>query len=244
LPARDPHHGQSGQLDAIVNGEDSPERLADLALASFAADPTTQLALTVALVIITDSDSLLRQYRFLEAEIRRSTPRLKQFGEQHQELADAGARWITVQVSSVQPDSGCRDRVRHDSLPSGTPGKSRAGVSRKHERRQRLSGKDCKGSPWLRRMACQSAWAAVRTKNCYLSAQFKRLAARRGSKRALLAVAHSLLVIGYHLQSKGCVYQELGGNYFDQLHEERLKRHLVKRLESLGVGVTLQTQAR
>jgi transposase len=109
---------------------------------------------------------------------------------------------------------------------------------------KRLSSKSRKGSPWLRRMACQSAWAAVRTKNCYLSAQFKRLAARRGSKRALIAVAHSLLVIGYHLQSNSCVYQELGGDYFDQLHAERLKRHLVKRLESLGVSVTLQPQAR
>jgi transposase len=83
----------------------------------------------------------------------------------------------------------------------------------------------------------------VRTKNCYLSAQFKRLAARRGSKRALIAIAHSLSVIGYHLQSKGCVYQELGGDYFDQLHTERLKRHLVKRLENLGVSVTLQPHA-
>jgi hypothetical protein len=81
---------------------------------------------------------------------------------------------------------------------------------------KRLSGKSRKGSPWLRRMACQSAWAAVRTKNCYLSTQFKRLAARRGSKRALIAVAHSLLVIGNHLQSSGCSYQELGGDYFDQ----------------------------
>ena len=90
----------------------------------------------------------------------------------------------------------------------------------------------------------ESAWAAVRTKNCYLSAQFKRLAVRRGSKRALIAVAHSLLVIGYHIQSEGCVYQELGGNFFDQLHAERLKRHLVKRLESLGVSVTLQPQGR
>jgi hypothetical protein len=51
------------------------------------------------------------------------------------------------------------------------------------------------------------------------------------------------LVIGYHLQSRGCEYQELGGDYFDQFHAERLKRHLVKRLESLGVSVTLQPQA-
>jgi hypothetical protein len=89
----------------------------------------------------------------------------------------------------------------------------------------------------------RSAWAAVRTKNCYLSTQFKRLAARRGSKRALIAVAHRLLVIGYHLQSNGCSYKELGGDYFDQLHAERLKRHLVKRLASLGISVTLQLQA-
>jgi hypothetical protein len=51
------------------------------------------------------------------------------------------------------------------------------------------------------------------------------------------------LIIGCHLQRKGCVYQELGGDYFDQLHAERLKRHVVKRLESLGVSVALQPQA-
>jgi len=107
---------------------------------------------------------------------------------------------------------------------------------------KRLSGKSRKGSPWLRRMACQTAWAAARTKNTYLSAQFKRLASRRGSKRAIIAVAHSLLVIGYHLQTNCCAYQELGGNYFDRLHAEGLKRHLVKRLESLGLTVTLQAR--
>jgi transposase len=96
---------------------------------------------------------------------------------------------------------------------------------------KRLSGKSRKGSPWLRRMACQSAWAAVRTKNCY-----------RGNKRAIIAMAHSLLVIGYYLQTNCCVYQELGGNYFDRLHAEGLKRHLVKRLEGLGLSVTLQPQ--
>ena len=90
------------------------------------------------------------------------------------------------------------------------------------------------------RMACQTAWAAARTKNTYLSAQFKRLASRRGSKRAIIAVAHSLLVIGYHLQTNHSEYQELGGNYFDRLHADGLKRHLVKRLESLGLTVTLQ----
>jgi hypothetical protein len=65
--------------------------------------------------------------------------------------------------------------------------------------------------------------------------------ARPGKKpKAIIAVAHSLLVIGYHLQANCCAYQELGGNYFDRLHAEGLKRHLVKRLESLGLTVTLQ----
>jgi hypothetical protein len=86
-------------------------------------------------------------------------------------------------------------------------------------------------------MACQSAWAAARTKNTCLSAQFKRLSARRGRKCAIIAVAHSILVIGYHLQRKRCAYADLCGHYFDRLHAEGLKRYLVKRLESLGHSV-------
>jgi hypothetical protein len=64
--------------------------------------------------------------------------------------------------------------------------------------------------------------------------------ARPGRKCAIIAVAHSILVIGYHLQRKRCTYTDLGGNYFDRLHAEGLKRYLVKRLESLGHSVTLQ----
>ena len=99
---------------------------------------------------------------------------------------------------------------------------------------KRLRGTTRQGSPWLCRMACQCAWAAARTKNTYLSSQFRRLAARRGKKRAIIAVAHTIIVIGYHLQKNQSNYEDLGGNYFDRIHSDGLKRYLVKRLQQLG----------
>jgi transposase len=243
--------GKSGRaiLDAIVSGEHSAERLADLALGKLRSKiPQLQQALEGR---IRDHhrfllDSLLRQFRFLEAEIKALDLRLEHLGEQHKELADAVARWITVPGVERVAAWAFVAEVGSDmtQFPSAAHLASWAGLCPgNHESAgKRLSGKSRKGSPWLRRMACQSAWAAVRTKNCYLSAQFKRLTARRGNKRAIIAVAHSLLVIGYYLQTNCCVYQELGGNYFDRLHAEGLKRHLVKRLEGLGLSVTLQPQ--
>ena len=99
-----------------------------------------------------------------------------------------------------------------------------------------------KGSPWLRRMLCQSAWAAARTKKTYLSAQFRRLASKRGKPHAIMAVAHTILVIGYHMHKNRCDYQDLGADYFDRLHADGLTRYLIKRLEGLGHKVTLLPQ--
>ena len=97
-----------------------------------------------------------------------------------------------------------------------------------------------KGNVWLRRALCEAAWAAARSKDTYFTAQYRRLAGRRGKKRAIMAVAHSLLIVFFHLlNNEHLQYQELGGNYFDTLDPIRLRRHLVKRLESLGYEVTL-----
>ena len=105
---------------------------------------------------------------------------------------------------------------------------------------KRKSGKTRDGNKWLRRTLCQAAWAVSRKKNCYLSSQFRRIAARRGPKRALMAVAHSMLVIGYHMLKTGKGYRELGGNYLDQINKDQLQRHFVKRLQKLGFKVTLE----
>jgi transposase len=108
---------------------------------------------------------------------------------------------------------------------------------------KRKSGKIRKGSLWLRRCLCQGAWAVSTKKNNYLSALYRRLAARRGSKRATIAVAHKLLVIAYYILRDGTCYSDLGADYFDRLNPEGLRRRLTKRLEGLGFKVTLEPLA-
>ena len=76
----------------------------------------------------------------------------------------------------------------------------------------------------------QAAWAASHTKETYLSAQYHRLAARRGKKRAIVALGHSLLTIVYHVLKQQTTYVELGADYLDRLDPDRLTRQLVKRL--------------
>ena len=108
---------------------------------------------------------------------------------------------------------------------------------------KRKSGKIRKGSLWLRRCLCQAAWAVSTKRNNYLSALYRRLAARRGSKRATIAVAHNLLVIAYYLLRDQTCYQDLGPDYFDRLNPEGLRRRLTKRLENLGFKVILEPSA-
>ena len=108
---------------------------------------------------------------------------------------------------------------------------------------KRMSGKTNKGSPWLRKLLVQAAHAAAHTKDSYLSAQYGRLAARRGKKKATIAVGHSLLVIIFHVLREQKPYQELGGNFFDQQERQRLEKRLVQRLEKLGYEVSLEPVA-
>jgi transposase len=108
---------------------------------------------------------------------------------------------------------------------------------------KRLSGKARKGNPWLRRLLVQAAYAAGRSKNTYLAAQYHRIASRRGVKKAALAVAHSILVMIYHILRDQRTYQDLGGNYFDERDRQAVQKRLVKRLERMGYQVELQPLA-
>ena len=108
---------------------------------------------------------------------------------------------------------------------------------------KRKSGRIRRGSPWLRTALVEAAHAAVRARDTYLSAQFRRLAARRGAKKASVAVAHSILVIVWHLLQHDCRYADLGTNYFDEHDRQQVARRLIKRLEGLGYRVALDPLA-
>jgi len=86
----------------------------------------------------------------------------------------------------------------------------------------------------------ECAKAAGRSKNSYLSAQYKRIAARRGRNRATVAVGHSILVIAYHLIKNNVDYQELGADYFEQRRKQDIVKRSIKRLEALGFKVTIE----
>jgi len=105
---------------------------------------------------------------------------------------------------------------------------------------KRQSGKTRKGNPYLRTLLVEAGQAAGRTKNTYLAAQYHRLAARRGKKRAAVAVGHTILVISYYLLKRGTDYEALGAGYFDERDRQAVERRLVRRLEALGNTVTLE----
>lgn len=91
----------------------------------------------------------------------------------------------------------------------------------------------------MKAVITEAAWAATRTKNTFYSARYHRLAARRGKKRALIAVGHSILKSVWHVLKGACEYKELGAEYLTQKVEQKRKNYLKKELEALGYKVKI-----
>jgi transposase len=95
------------------------------------------------------------------------------------------------------------------------------------------------GAPWLKTTLVQCAWAAARKKASYLQAQFHRLRARRGAKKAIGAVAASILTAAYHMLKNGTLYQDLGPDHFDKRTQVKQVHRLIDRLRNLGFAVQI-----
>jgi transposase len=237
--------GVSGRamLAALLEGTQTPAEMADLAKGQlrFKRDPLEQ-ALT---------GRVDAHHRFILSELLCQIDAVEETIARFDAQIEAQCRPFEAAVERLDTIPGIARRAAEvivaeigidmSRFPSAAHLASWAGlVPGNHESAgKQRSGRTRKGNQTLRTLLIQVAYAAGRTQT-YLGAQFRRLAARRGRKRAAVAVGHSILVIAYHLIQRGEVYQDLGAHYFESQPPEKTKQHLVKRLQQLGYQVTLQ----
>lgn len=238
--------GASGlaMLRAMAQGEEDPKALAQLAkgqLRNKLADLELALQGLMGPHLRFMLQSQLRHLEFLQEEIR---------GLDQEVAQRVGPFEPDIQRIDAIPGVGRRNAeeilaeigVDMNQFPSAAHLASWAKVSpgNNESAGKRKSGRTGKGNPWLKSALVEASHAAARTKDKYLSAQYHRLAARRGTKRAAMAVAHSLLTVIYYMLRDGSDYRELGGNYFDQRNRYSTIQRSVQRIERLGYTVTLE----
>jgi transposase len=240
--------GVSGRdmLQRLARGQQDPVELAKLARGRMKRKiPQLQLALEG-----TFGDhhrfmlrQLLTHLEHLEQQVAEFSARIEELlapfldpelNKKLQEIPGVDRATIENVVAEIGLDMNQFPTADHLASWAGMcPGNEESAGKRKRSRTTH-------GNRWLRRALAEAAWAASHTHDTYLNAQYQRLAGRRGKKRALIAVAHSLLVILYHVIKHRVDYRDLGPDYFDHLNPERTKRYLVRRLEQMGYEVQLE----
>jgi transposase len=185
--------------------------------------------------------SQLRQLDFFEAEVtqleadivRRMHGRKAEL-ERLDSIPGINRRTAEVLLAEIGPDwSRFPTAAQLASWARLCPGNNESAGKRR-------TGRTGGGNPWLRSALIEAAWGAAHTRHTYLAAHFRRIAARRGAKRASMALAHTLLVIAYHVMRNGTTYQDLGETYLDERDRTHVVRRSIKRLERLGYKVTVE----
>ena len=234
--------GASGRamLKALIAGERDAATLADLARGLLRKkDAQLREAL---MGRVTDHhifmlQGLLHHVEFLDRQIALFDARIE---EQTRPFAAALERLDTITgvarrsaeqiVAELGDDMSRFPTAAHAASWTGIcPGNNESAGKRK-------SGKTRKGNRWLRATLVECARGAVRARDSYLAAQYHRIARRRGDKKAIVAVGHSILVAAWHVLRDGVAYRDLEPGYFDRLNRERLIRHYTRRLAELGVA--------
>jgi transposase len=237
--------GVSGRaiLRALVAGTTDPVALADLAKgrlrpkrAALARALTGQFGSHQRFLVAEQLDHL----EALEASIARVSAEIADRLRAHEatlvrleQIPGVGRRIAETLVAELGTDLHRFPTAGHLASWAGMcPGNHRSAG-------KRLGGRTRNGNRWLRTALVEAAQAAGRTKGTYLGAQYRRLAARRGAKKAAVAVGHSILVSVWHMLTREQDYVDLGGGYFDERERQLVERRLVRRLEALGYDVTL-----
>lgn len=238
--------GVSGRmmLHQLVAGEQDPAKLAGLALGRL-RNKKDQLEQAME-GKVTDHHrrmlgKLLRALEMREAEIAEDEADLRRAMEPFHKAVQAWMQQPGIEevsawslVAEMGPDMApFATAEQAASWACVCPGNNESAA-------KQSDGRTRKGNPWLRRAICEAAWGASRTKKSYFHAQYNRLCARRGPQRALMAVAHSMIVVGFYLVKFDLKFKDLGADFFDRRNRERTMHRAVKRLNGLGYKVTLE----
>lgn len=245
--------GESGKamLRALAEGETDVVKMSEFARRALQKKkPQLQLALEGRLTrnqrwILKE---LLDRYEELEKSLKRVEERLDE------EVKNNADPFVAEAVAWLQTIPGIGKRVaqvivseigvKMEPFPTAEHLSSWAGLSpgNNESAGKRKSGKTTKGNKYVRVALVQAGWAASHRKHSYLSAQYHKLARRMSKKKALVAVAHSILVIVYCVLKRRESYKELGGDYFEKQNVEQRSKRLIRQLESLGLRVTVEKQ--
>lgn len=190
-----------------------------------------RLILKLALQMVASYDEAIAK---LNAEIDNRMEPFKEESERLQTIPGVKKKTAEKLIAEIGTDMSRFPTDAHLSSWAGiSPGNNESAGKRR-------SGRVKPGNAWLKKALTEAAWAASKTKKTYLSSKYHRLAARRGKKRAAVAVGHTILVMAYHIIKEQCTYKELGADYFDRLNEQHLIKRLTARFAALGYEVDLK----
>ena len=241
--------GKSGRaiLDALVAGEADPERLAGLVHVRVKA-PREKLVEALRGRVsdhhrfmiklhLNQIDTLKAGVTAVEAELGKVLAPDRALAELLKTMPGVGDTVAQVVLAEIGTDMSRFPSAGHLISWAGLCPRMDESAGKRRSTRVR------KGAPWLKTTLVQAAWAAIAKRKTYLRAQFLRIKARRGAKKAILAVAASMLTAAYHMLRDGTQYQDLGGDHFQRRDKAQVVHRLTKRIESLGFQVELRPAA-